>query len=540
MADAVGARHLARLSCEATAEESILLRLREDSLSFLSMFREKNGRNPRVAHLGNIANNAYHSAKMMRAIGIDCDVIALHDYFVMSSPEWEEAEVREVPPDLFTPEWHSINLGGYQRPRWFVQGPVDLCLDYVAARNRGDEKIADSLWNRLSVENRTRKRIVGRKPFNFELQVARLLSRFSSVGRRVWNRGRTYLRQSLSPPEYWTRLESAWKREFPDRVDHLRKSDVMWGAHYLERWGEALKTYDFVIGYSTYGLFPLLCNVPYLCFEHGTLRDIPFEENAQGRSTALSYRLAEHTFVTNFDCVPNAELLCQGRFTFINHPYLQDHGQPAGGVTALRDELRTALDAEFLIFFPTRHDWVPGYGYADKGNDTLLRAVGRMADAGHRLGLVLCAWGQNVSQSRALIAELGLTERVRWIPPASAIIYNRYCQACDLVADQFKLGAFGGVLYKALCNRKPVLSYLNESLMARVYSKMPPILNGRTTDELEALLAYALANPESMAALGHAGRQWVDQHHDGVETLDRILRAFGATWQERQRRAAST
>ena len=535
MANSVKARPPS--SIDIRFDESIFRQLSEDSRIFLSNFRLQHGRGPRVAHLGNIANNAYHAAKMMRAVGVDGDVIALHDYFVMSSPEWEEAEVREVPAELFNPAWHEVDLGGYERPRWYVQGPVDLCLDYVAARNRGDTRAADLLWNRLAIENRTRSRAAGRKPFPVESQIARQLSRLSSLSRRVWNRGQTHLRQAVSSPEYWPRLETAWKREFPDREDPLRKTDLMWGAHYLRRWSEALKTYDFVLGYSTYGLFPLLCNVPYLCFEHGTLRDIPFENNAQGRSTALSYRLAKHTFVTNFDCVPNAEILCPGRFTYINHPYSQDHAQPVHGVSALRAELCAELNAEFLVFFPTRHDWVHGTGYADKGNDVLLRAASRLAAAGRRLGLVLCAWGQNVSESRALISELGLLKFVRWIPPASALVYNRYCQACDLVADQFKLGAFGGVLYKALCNKAPVLSYLNDSLMAKVYAKMPPILNGRTIDELEALLIHASENPAAMRALGNAGRQWVDQYHDGTQTLDRMLQAFGANWKEQQQRA---
>jgi glycosyltransferase involved in cell wall biosynthesis len=164
----------------------------------------------------------------------------------------------------------------------------------------------------------------------------------------------------------------------------------------------------------------------------------------------------------------------------------------------------------------------------------MLRAVGRLVASGRRVGLVLCAWGQNIAQSRDLILQLGLQDRVRWIPPASAVVYNRYCQASDLVADQFKLGAFGGVLYKALCNSTPVLSYLDEFLMEKVYPEMPPILNGRTVDDLEALMLRAMNDPTGLRRLGEAGRAWVDRHHDGGETLDRMLRAFGRVWRERR------
>ena len=511
-------------------DKKIWNRLSDESRDFLIAFRQENGRAPRMVHLGNIANNAYHAAKMMRTVGIEGDVLALHDYFVMSSPEWEEADMREVPEDLFAPDWRKVDLRGYKRPGWYVQGPMGMCLDYVVARNRGDDMTADELWHQLGLENRTHDPAPERVPSRFE----QLLKRLRRFGGRAQRRVTVHVQQMVSPPDYWSRLDAAWNEQFPDREDCLRPEDVTWGAGHLAQWIEALKSYDFVIGYSTYGLFPLLCNMPYLCFEHGTLRDIPFERDAQGRSTALSYRLADHTFVTNFDCVPRAEIICPDRFTYINHPYFQDHGQPVRGVQDLRVRLRQELQADFLVFFPTRHDWVPGTGYADKCNDVMLRAVGRLVASGRRVGLVLCAWGQNIAQSRDLILQLGLQDRVRWIPPASAVVYNRYCQASDLVADQFKLGAFGGVLYKALCNSTPVLSFLDESLMEKVYPEMPPILNGRTVDDLEALMLRAMNDPTGLRRLGEAGRAWVDRHHDGVETLDRMLRAFGRVWRERR------
>ena len=40
--------------------------------------------------------------------------------------------------------------------------------------------------------------------------------------------------------------------------------------------------------------------------------------------------------------------------------------------------------------------------------------------------------------------------------------------------------------------------------------------------------------PAALRRRGEAGRAWVDRHHDGVETMDRMLRAFGRVWQERK------
>lgn len=509
------------------------MQLSAEAREFLRSFQERRGRMPRVCHLGNIASNAYHAAKLLRRVGVEGEVLALHDYFVMSSPEWEEADMAVHPTNLFNPEWRALDLKDYQRPRWFVQGSVANCLDYAIALLAGQEQGAAAAWKKLSLENLTEYPEPDRRPTRLERVMARL-ARLARLTRRVEQKVTVRVRAAVQEPEYWARIQADFRRLFPNREDQLKNEDVLWAAGAVDRWRETLLKYDFVIGYSTYGLFPLLAGVPYLCLEHGTLRDIPFAPDAQGRSTALSYAMAEHVFVTNFDCLPKAEIICPGRFTYMNHPYHQDQAQPVEGVGQLRAEIRRELDADFVIFFPTRQDWVTGTGYADKANDSLFHAFASLRKAGRRVGLVLCEWGQNIPQSKELLAQLGVQAHVHWMPPVGAVAFNRHCQAVDLVADQFRLGAFGGVLFKAMCNRAPVITYLDEVQLRPVYPELPPVLNGKGPDELAALVASAMDEPAMLADLGARGRAWVEAHHNGIETLDRILCVFGKVMTQRE------
>ncbi|PWT78160.1 MAG: hypothetical protein C5B58_15620 [Acidobacteria bacterium] len=96
------------------------------------------GRPLRILHIGNIANNAYNNARIQRQYGIEADVCC-HDYYhVMATPEWEDGGVTsEVDPNL--PNWWETNLRGFQRPGWYVQGPLHLCLDYLDARGLGQQ-----------------------------------------------------------------------------------------------------------------------------------------------------------------------------------------------------------------------------------------------------------------------------------------------------------------------------------------------------------------------------------------------------------------
>ena len=59
--------------------------------SWIAAFEERNGRRPRVLHIGNIANNAYLNASILNVVGIDCDVLCYDCYHVMACPEWESA-----------------------------------------------------------------------------------------------------------------------------------------------------------------------------------------------------------------------------------------------------------------------------------------------------------------------------------------------------------------------------------------------------------------------------------------------------------------
>lgn len=105
-----------------------------DLLEWLRQFQRAKRRPLRVLHLGNIANNAYLNAKILRRAGIDADVASPDYYHIMGSPEWEELSKIGDYGDPFTPDWWRAGAGNFRRPEWFVQGSRDLCWRYLAAR----------------------------------------------------------------------------------------------------------------------------------------------------------------------------------------------------------------------------------------------------------------------------------------------------------------------------------------------------------------------------------------------------------------------
>ena len=73
----------------------------------------------RIAHVGNIANNAYSNAKFQRRLGISADSYNYPFEFIFGHPEWEDAEF-DARLSLFQPpDWRAVPLtNGYVRPPW--------------------------------------------------------------------------------------------------------------------------------------------------------------------------------------------------------------------------------------------------------------------------------------------------------------------------------------------------------------------------------------------------------------------------------------
>jgi glycosyltransferase involved in cell wall biosynthesis len=540
------------------------------NIEWLNSIRRKLGRKPTILHIGNIANNAYNNARLLNQSGFDCDVICYDYYHVMACPEWEDANFQASFKNDNRPDWWRVDLGGFERPQWFAQGTFDTCTQYLIAK-RTDSVAASGLWDQLSVQNgsvaqgessisklawwisiviglRSRlSRFFVAVTFNQPHVAVQVLTNALTVRIPKWcllptlavllvplTLARAVVRllpsqrRDKSDPfqSRIIQLLRSWREEFPDRVDRLEKADLLSYSSVIDTWRRLLSSYDFVIGYSTDPFLPMLAGVPFYALEHGTIRDIPYSQTPIGRLCALSYRRAQHVFVTNFDCVESAQKLAPNRFTVINHPYDEDHGLAIQDAEDSRFQLLRDLDSSFLIFHPTRHDWVEGSGYADKSNDVLIRAFIKLRRAGLKVGLICCSWGKNVADTQALLAEAGLTQYVKWVATLPVIPFERMCRSCDVVADQFKLGAFGGVCFKAMAVGAPILTYLNEPMLLQQYSEVPPVLNCQFDEDIVSRLSELMRNPEDIVRLGEASRAWMKLYHGKAATINAQIDQF--------------
>jgi len=424
----------------------------------------------RILHVGNIANNAYNNAKFLRRKGIEADVLCYDYTHVMAQPEWEDAAF-EAQPDEFHPQWDAMDLGGFQRPAWFLQAELASGRPGRAQRFKGQFRLERLLFHQ---------------------------------------------------PALWM---GAWAKYLECRktgsLPRPRLLDVLFTYPKRKRFEQWFEGYDLIQAYATEPIHAWMFapDRPYIAFEHGTMREIPFEHSGRGRLLALAYRQAAKVVITNPDVITAAQRLGLKNFQFIPHPVDETKYRP--GATPLRAELMNRHQADLILFAPSRHNW------ALKGNDRLLKAFARSVNAlSCRPVLILSDWGQEVERSRALIDTLGIGNAVVWTPPLNKMKLIQYYNAADVVLDQFTIGTFGTVTPEAMACGKPVLVHFDRAVHEWCYSEMPPVISARTEEQIFQGIMELGGDARRRATVGQASREWIVKHHGWEFVADRQIAIY--------------
>jgi len=444
-------------------------------------WQERQGRALRVLHLGNIANNAFNNARIQRQYGIEAYVIAYENYHIMACPEWEEATFEGDFGDPFFPDWTKVDLGGYQRPKWFASGPLDLCCAMVAAEVAGESDLADEIRRSL---DRARQIVCSQtllsRAIILALKVKRRSLMYAATAQRFATKIVRGFRASDAELDH-VRLTAIWRQgafsSSPPRVEDF--------SRYRSRVAPLAKLFDHfdvIQAYSIDGAWPLLDHRPYVAYEHGTLRAIPFQDNDTGRLAATVFLGASHVFVTNIDCVAAAKRLgvLPNRVTPLPHAF---DDKKLIDFAKKNAEVRPPDDC-ILFFHPARHDWGDADPSLVKGNDRLMRAFATVCRETPQARLVMIAWGRDLDASRELVRSLDIEDKVQWLAPMRKPDLWRTYLSSHAVLDQFVLASFGGVTFEALALGKRVITNVDFATAGKFFSEAPPILSASTEDQI--------------------------------------------------------
>lgn len=173
-------------------------------------------------------------------------------------------------------------------------------------------------------------------------------------------------------------------------------------------------------------------------------------------------------------------------------------------------------ETECLIFVPSRVD------YFWKGQDRLIPALLRLASSTD-VHVIFSGWGKDFADLRQRADKLSTT----FLPFAlSKQWLYKFFEAADLVIDQFVLGHYGTAAQEAMACGAPVMMWIDEFEYRQTGHAPPPVINARSSEDIERAFAGIVAGSTDIEAIGRAGQDWILRQHAPEivkRDLDRIF-----------------
>jgi glycosyltransferase involved in cell wall biosynthesis len=158
---------------------------------------------------------------------------------------------------------------------------------------------------------------------------------------------------------------------------------------------------------------------------------------------------------------------------------------------------------------------------AEKGFDVLIRAVGQLLQGGRDVELLIVGEGAEQSRLRALIAELGLTERVRLLG-YRADLHELY-EALDVFALSSHREGLPNVLLEAMALGVPVVATRIAGIPRLIRDGENGLLvNPGDTNELTRALAQLLGEPELGSRLARSGRNTIEEGYSFATRMGKV------------------
>jgi len=171
---------------------------------------------------------------------------------------------------------------------------------------------------------------------------------------------------------------------------------------------------------------------------------------------------------------------------------------------------------ELVVFYHARHLWADKSDKLNnKGTDIFLEGwkMFRQQFPNVSATVVTFEYGRDVSHSKRLIEDLGISDSVTWLPLMSRKDIMAGLVDADIVCDELVNSWMGsGVTYEALAMGVPVLTYRDDALYASQYESLYPVLNARSAEDVAARLAEHVWSPDVSKEKGKAGRDWYEKH----------------------------
>ncbi len=167
--------------------------------------------------------------------------------------------------------------------------------------------------------------------------------------------------------------------------------------------------------------------------------------------------------------------------------------------------------SELMVMSASRLNWTRRNDPNQKGTDNLIKGYKIFCDQNKTINstLVLVEYGSDIEETKKLIHNLGLDQKVYVLPKMFRKDIMVGMMHSDILCGQFSQFSWvlNGVITEALVSGKPLLTYRKDDDYPE-YSDLFPVYNARLPEEIALRLNEYLLKPSMGVEMGQAGRQW--------------------------------
>jgi len=428
----------------------------------------------KVGHFLNITNVAYNYVRFLRARGCNAELVIDCNDFIMSHPQWEEGDFELGNLSLYSPRFSE----GLNTPDW---------VRYVA-------------WKKPEVKSRYRKEERLRCVLQDFLRCQSTDQYISVLDHVRLGVGSLNELVRMPRPIFWVHR---WQQSSSDFIKAMREYDV------LHTWALSTQCAKF-------------SGTPYIAHPVGwDMYNVSFRNDLWGRLQREGLKKAKYVIVGSPQLLDLARKLGLKNTYRMNTMIDTEKYQPMS--SPLRSLLEEKFDFDILVFSPARQDWV------EKGNDKLIRAFARLTSTAKRTGafLLLTDWGPDLEKSKELVRRLGLERKVVFMQIVAKRKLIEYYNASDVIADSFgSHGYLNTSTMEAMSCGKLVMSYISEEKYKEFVPEVPPILNARTEDEIQAKMFEVLEDRSLRVSIGQRAREYIVTYHGWQNLIDELLELY--------------
>jgi len=446
---------------------------------------------PRILHLGNIANNAYNNCKYLNRAGKNQHYALNFDNpHVMACPEWEEIDTFDQIKE-FAPSWERFD---FIKPEWY---------EYVETSS-------------LTVEGTSRA-----TPFY------RIFLKRRNLAYWLKDQGLKKAGRKLSLPASWKgKLKIVFALPLYitlhilhsinlklEKYQSKTSTDLTGYSLISVKLANRVKGFDLIQAYGADIIIPYLLRLPFIAYEHGTLRELPFDGTPRATQLRAAYKNAKLLIITNPDVILSARRLDLKNYIYIPHAVDCNRFKPCKESALLRTKLE--IGDSLVILAPARQNWDV------KGNHRYIDAFAELIKKVPNCLLFICDWGQHRDLTKDLVAKLNLSRYVHYYSPCPKLTSVHYYQLADIVVDQFEAGAFGGITPEAMACEKPILVHYNPSVHDWCFNSHPPVINVRSVSEIVSAFIMLATDRKKRLEFGKLGRNWVLKEYSTTQLIER-------------------